>query len=138
MKPFIWLGLVVVGGGLITGCTSSVNSVERADPEHPRMMVSDKRIIADAALNRHVRIVGVSPAYNEHMSVSVELQNTTRSMHTFSYLFEWFDENGILISSPTATYVQRQIEGKESIFINAVAPTPKAKDFRLKLIDVVR
>lgn len=128
----------MVGGGLITGCTSSVNTVERSDPEHPPKMVGDKRVITDASLNRYVRIIGVNAAYNEHMSVAVELQNTTRSMRTFSYLFEWYDENGMLISSPTAAYVQRQIEGKESIFINAVAPTPKAKDFRLKLIESVR
>ena len=32
----------------------------------------------------------------------------------------------------------RQVEGKESLFINGVAPNPAARDFRLKLYENAR
>ena len=123
---------------LLTACASTVNTVERAAPVGQRQMVSDKRIITDAGLNRAVRIVGVNEAPGEFIKVQVELLNTTSSLKSFNYRFEWFDANGVQLSSPTSTYITRQIEGKESIFISAVAPTPSAKDFRLKLIDSAR
>lgn len=123
---------------LLTACASTVNTVERAVPIGQRQMVNDKRVITDAGLNRAVRIVGVNEAPGEFIKVQIELLNTTGSLKSFNYRFEWFDANGVQVSSPTASYIPRQIEGKESIFISAVAPTPSAKDFRLKLIDSAR
>jgi uncharacterized protein YcfL len=137
LKQFSW----ILGAGavvLAAGCATSVNTVEHAQATAVRQMVADKRIITDASLNRAVRVVGVNETPGEFLKVQVELQNTTSRMKTFNYLFEWFDDKGMQISTPTATYIQRQIEGRESIFISSVAPTPKAKDFRLKLIEVVR
>ena len=123
---------------LLTGCASTVNTVERAAPIGQRQMVNDKRIITDAGLNRGVRIVGVNEAPGEFLKVQVELLNTTGSLKSFNYRFEWFDANGVQVNTPTSTYIPRHIEGKESIFISALAPTPSAKDFRLKLIESSR
>lgn len=124
----------IFGACLLTSCTT-VNTVERAEPVGQRQMVNDKRILTDASLSRGVRIVGVNETPGEFLKVQIELQNTTRSLKTFSYRFEWFDANGIQISTPTSTAIPRQIEGKENLFISAVAPTPTAKDFRVKLIE---
>lgn len=119
---------------ILSGCTT-VNTVERAQPVGQRQMVNDKRILTDASLNRAVRIVGVNETPGELLKVQVELQNTTRSLKRFNYKFEWFDESGNLINTSTSASLPRQIEGMESLFISAVAPTPTAKDFRLKLIE---
>ena len=129
---------VIVGLSLLTGCASTVNTVERAAPVGQRQMVNDKRVISDAGLNRGVRIVGVNETPGEHLKIQVELLNTTGSLKSFNYRFEWFDGNGVQVNTPTSTYLPRQIEGKESIFISAVAPTPSAKDFRLKLLESTR
>ncbi len=130
-----WLTFAgTTGISLLTAC-STVNTVERAEPIGQRQMVNDKRIITDAGLNRATRIVGVNEVPGEFLKVQVELFNTTGSLKSFNYRFEWFDANGIQVNTPTSTYIPRQIEGKESIFISAIAPTPTAKDFRLKLID---
>jgi len=125
----------VIGLSLLTGCASTINTVERAAPVGQRQMVNDKRIITDSGLNRAVRIVGVNEAPGEFLKIQIELLNTTSSLKSFNYRFEWFDANGIQVNSPTSTAISRQIEGRESIFISAVAPVPTAKDFRLKLID---
>lgn len=123
----------LVGISLLTAC-STVNTVERAEPIGQRQMVNDKRIISDASLNRAVRILSVNETPGVLLKVQIELQNTTRSLKSFNYRFEWLDTNGMQVSTPTS-YKPRQIEGKESLFISDVAPTPAAKDFRLKLIE---
>lgn len=127
----------IVTACLFTACTT-VNTVERAAPAGQRQMVNDKRIITDGGLNRAVRIVGVNEVPGEFLKIQVELLNSTSSLKSFNYRFEWFDANGVLVNTPASTYISRQIEGKESIFISAVAPVASAKDFRLKLIESTR
>ena len=120
----------------LAGCTT-VNTVERAQPTAQRQMVDDKRVITDAGLNRRVQIVAVneSTGVGGLLTVQVEVLNTTRSLQRFNYKFEWFDESGILVRTPSSAFFLRQIEGKESLFLGATAPTTTAKDFRLKLIE---
>ena len=127
----------VAGLALLTGCASTVNTVERAAPIGQRQMVNDKRIITDTGLNRAVRIVGVNETPGEFLKVQVEVLNTTSSLKSFNYRFEWFDQNGMLVNTPASTFISRQIEAKESLFISGIAPTPTAKDFRLKLLNSV-
>ena len=130
---------LISGSALLSGC-ATVNTVERAQPAAQRDMVPDKRILTDASLNRRVRILGVnqSMGLGGLLKVQVEILNTTRSLQSFSYRWEWFDETGTIIETPASTAVTRQIEGKESLFITGVAPKETAKDFRLKLIENLR
>ena len=72
------------------------------------------------------------------LKVQVEVLNTTSSVQSFSYRWEWFDETGTIIETSMTTAVTRQIEGKESLFITGIAPKTTAKDFRLKLIEKLR
>lgn len=123
---------------VLAGCSSTtINSAERADPVAQKQMVGDKRVTTDASLNRKVQIVGVNESTGAagFMKVQVELQNMTRKQHSFTYRMEWFDENGIVITSASSSSRPKTIEGKESIFITATAPTDRAKDFRIKLLE---
>lgn len=138
VKPIIGFGAAIFMAGLFAGCRTGVNTVERANPVGTKLMVNDKRVIPNAALARSVAVVGVNEAPGEFLTIQVELQNTTRSVQNFAYYFEWYDGNGIQINLPTAAYSQKQIEPKESVFIKATAPTPNAKDFRLKLVNIIR
>jgi uncharacterized protein YcfL len=99
--------------------------------------VAEKRVITDASLNRKVSIVAVNQAVGSAglLTVQVELVNTTRSLQSFSYKFEWFDDKGMMVAGPATIFTPKQIEGKESIFVSATAPNERAKDFRLKLIE---
>src|ERR1041385_8653917 len=80
----------------LTGCTT-VNTVENAQKEAPRNMVSDQRVVTDASLNRKVAIVGINTAMTPGglLKVQVELENHTRSLQRFLYRFEWFDADGM-------------------------------------------
>ena len=133
----LFAGLSFIAGlACLTGC-STVNTVERAQPVAARQMVDDKRIITDSSLNRRVQVLGVNSNTGAGglLKVQVEVLNTTRSLQGFNYKFEWFDENGNLINTPTSVFLSRRIEGKESMFLSATAPNSAAKDFRLKLLE---
>ena len=137
----IVLQCVLWGTLLAAGCSSTtVNTVERAEPVARRDMLPDKRVITDTGLNRRVRVVGVNQNTGPggFLKVQVEVLNTTGSLQTFNYRWEWFDENGNIIEAPSSTSVSKQIEGKESVFLVGVAPKETAKDFRLKLIENLR
>lgn len=131
---------LLAAAALQQGCSTTMNTVERATPTAERDMVADKRILTDASLSRRVRIIGVNQSTGAGglLKVQVEVLNTTRSIQIFSYRWEWFDEAGTIIETPSTTSVTRQIEGKESLFITGVAPKTTAKDFRLKLIEDLR
>jgi len=135
----LW-ALAAVAAGLVgvCGCTTTVNTVERAEPVGQRQMVNDKRILTDASLNRKASIVGVNEAMTPGglLQVQVELLNLKRSLKRIVYHFEWFDAAGMQVKSPSnVAMMPLSLEGKESVFISGVAPTPNCKDFRLKLIE---
>ncbi len=141
MRTRLFLPLAAVGltVGLlaVSGCKTTVNSVENAQKEGQRQMVSDSRVITDGSLAKKVSIVGVNTGMTPGglLKVQVELLNTTRSYQAFNYRFEWFDASGMQMNNIASALMPSTIEGKESKFISAVAPTPACRDFRLKLIE---
>ena len=124
---------------VFSSCTT-VNTVERAVPVGTKQMVADKRVITDDTLKRKVSIAGVNEGTTSgsFLQVQIEVLNQKNSMQDFSYRFEWFDMNGMLVDTPTSIWIPRQIEGQETLTITAVAPTTTAKDFRVKFIENVR
>ncbi len=124
---------------VFTSCTT-VNTVERATPIGTKQVIADKRVITDLTLNKKVSIVGMNEGMTPggFLQVQIEVLNRKNSMQTFSYRFEWFDMNGMLVDTPTSVWIPRQIEGQETLTITAVAPTTTAKDFRVKFMENVR
>jgi len=104
------------------GC-QTVNTTETAQPAFQRNMVSEKN---------------VSEGPGGFLKVQVELQNTTRSYRRFAYKWEWFDKDGNLVDGPASVAITRQFEGKESLFVQGVAPNATVRDFRLKLYENAR
>jgi len=122
-----------------TGC-ETVNTSEPAQPAFQRNMVSEKRVITDASLARRVQVQGinVSEGPGGFLKVQAEILNTTRSYQRFAYKWEWFDKDGNLVEGPASVAVTRQVEGKESLFLQGVAPNAAVRDFRLKLYENAR
>jgi uncharacterized protein YcfL len=131
--------LLVLGAAtiLVAGCQTTINSTEHAEPAGQRNLVAEKRLITDSSLSRKVNIWAVNEQVGPGglLTVQVELVNNTRSLQSFSYKFEWFDQQGMEVSGPATVFVPKQIEGKERIFVRGTAPNEQAKDFRLKLIE---
>lgn len=130
------LAAILAVGIIAAGCHNPINSVENAQKSGQRTMIADQRVVNDTGLNKSVSVVGVNTAMTPggFLKVQVELLNRTKSFHQFSYRFEWFDANGMQINNMSGV-VADQIEGGESKFISAVAPTMACKDFRLKLLE---
>ena len=137
MKTRIVLPLAGVILLALCGCRTSVNTIENAQKEGQRQMVSDQRVITDASLARKVSFVGVNQAMTPGglLRVQIELLNRKHSLQRFSYQFQWFDANGMQINNIVSPTVPDQIEGGESKFISSVAPTSACKDFRVKFIE---
>ncbi len=138
MKTHLFIPLAAGALLLIaSGCKTSVNSVENAQKTGQRQMISDQRAITDKSLGEKVSIIGVNQAMTPggFLKIQVELLNTTRSLQRFSYQFEWFDADGMQITSVVSPVVADQIEGGEDKFISSQAPTPACKDFRVKFLE---
>ena len=131
--------LCAVCAAALAGC-STVNMSEPANPEGVKKMVSDRRVITDGGLDEIVYIAGINEARapSGNIRIQAELVNRTTAYRQFNYRFEWLDENGMMISTPAPVWVSSFIEGGESKFIAATAPSARAKDFRLKLLGDVR
>jgi uncharacterized protein YcfL len=131
--------ILVVSILLAGGCksTTTVNSVENAEPAAKKEMVSDKRIITDSSLAKKVYVVGVNDAKTPGglLQVQLEVVNQTTSRQRFTYHVQWFDANGMQLSSTTAAILPCVIEGKETRYLSAVAPHPACKDFRVQFME---
>jgi len=137
MKTRILLPLAGAALLAVTGCRTSMNTIENAQKTGQRQMISDSRVITDGSLARKVSLVGVNTSMTPGglLQVQVELLNNKRSLQRFSYHFEWFDANGMLINTVASPTIPDQIEGGESKFISSVAPMPACKDFRVKFLE---
>jgi uncharacterized protein YcfL len=121
------------------GCHTSVNTVEPAQASSQRQMISDKRVVTDTGLNNKVRVVGLNTYTGPggFLKLQIEVQNLTNKRQDYTYRIEWFDENAMLLNLPTTTATPDSLEGKESKSLVVLAPTARAKDFRIKFLEPV-
>lgn len=121
---------------LFLGACKTVNVAERANPEAQPNLIDDRRIESDRSLAQRVAIEGIneSLADGDLLRVQVTARNTTRRHTNFAYQFEWIDEQGMAVTSPTPTWRPAQLLGGETRAFSAVAPNPRVVDFRFKMI----
>lgn len=133
------LAIAILACSFAAAC-STVNTVERANPQSVKKMVDDKRVITDDALDRYAYVAGVNESFvsGNLLKIQVELVNSGVAYRSVNYKFTWIDENGMEIESATAPWGTVVLEGGESKFISAVASSPKIKDFKLKLLPNMR
>jgi uncharacterized protein YcfL len=123
----------------LAGC-ASVNTVEPAHSAATPNYVDDKRVITSSSLNdiAYVKSVNQSVVSGNMLRIQVNIQNMTAAVKNFSYQFQWFDNQGMAITSPAPIWHSVSIEGGQTIPVTETAPTPKAVDWRLSLLPSVR
>ena len=138
-STFLSAGFVVALGSLC-GCATSINSVEPAQASAPRQMISDKRLLSDPSLDRKVRIIGLNEALTPGglLKVNVAVENMRRSVQQFNYRVDWLDQSGMPVETPNGVWIHREILGRETLDLTALAPTPNAKDYRIKFVEDIR
>ncbi|WP_295484084.1 YcfL family protein [uncultured Pseudomonas sp.] len=68
---------------------------------------------------------------NGFLTVKVALSNTSRSNRTLYYRFAWLGDDGFPVTAEEA-WKTTTLYGKQATFLPAIAPSPKATDFRLE------
>ncbi len=134
-----WMAVwAVLSAGWLTGCAGqSVNSVEEAEMRGTPAVVVDKRVQTDASLGRKLGVIEVREATvsDDLRKVQVELINKTRKTLSFNYRFDWYNVDGMAVESPLSIWKSKQVEGGERFSIASVAPSARAVDFRVKLLE---
>ncbi|HWL16992.1 MAG TPA: YcfL family protein [Opitutus sp.] len=132
MKPCL---LLLAAGLLAGGCATTVNTVERAQPQAAPSYVADKRVVTDNSLAATFRVASVNQATvsGNLLKVQVAVENMKSSTKALSYKFEWVDASGMSIDSPNETWKQVRIQPRETITLSTVSINPRAVDFVLKL-----
>jgi uncharacterized protein YcfL len=69
---------------------------------------------------------------NGYMTVSVQLSNTSFNNKNMYYRFAWLGPEGFPIAEEES-WKSLTLYGEQTRFLPAIAPTPKAVDFRLEI-----
>jgi uncharacterized protein YcfL len=132
MNRLMLIPLLLLAG---FGCSTPVNSTERAHPNAKPTPVEDKRIITNSFISKSAQIVGVNETNvpGGLIKVQVKLYNSDMYSADLHYKWEWFDNQGMIVDTPLSVWTPLTIESNEEVAITAVSPNPSVKDFRLKL-----
>jgi len=127
---------VLLGAALAAGCSTTAG-IEAAGKKSWNQdgapELSKQVVINNSSLAGDVEIVDLknSDAGNL-MKAQVSLRSKSRDTVQVQYKFDWFDSQGMELAS-NAAWKPLLIYGKETQTVQAVAPDPRAHEFRLKL-----
>ncbi|MCK8664654.1 YcfL family protein [Pseudomonas azerbaijanoccidens] len=115
--------IAVLGLALLAGC---------ATPPPPEPGSAASKVVAQGKLKNIV--VGAMRVARENgfMTVNAQLSNTSFNNKTFYYRFAWLGPEGFPIAEEEV-WKSQLMYGEQTSFIQAIAPTAKAVDFRLEI-----
>ncbi|MEN5244879.1 YcfL family protein [Pseudomonas atacamensis] len=115
--------IAVAALALLAGC---------ATPPPPEPGSAASKVVAMGP-QKHI-VVGAMRVARENgfMTVNVQLSNTLNSNKIFYYRFAWLGAEGFPVAEEEV-WKSQMIYGAQTSFIQAIAPTPKAVDFRLEI-----
>jgi len=70
---------------------------------------------------------------NDLLNVQVEIESQFSSTQEFQYKFSWFDATGFEVEGEANSWRTLILTGKETKTVQAVAPNPTAKKYRMVL-----
>lgn len=65
--------------------------------------------------------------------IQAVFKNYTKSNEKFAYRVDWFDEDGFVIDSIMSKWKVVEVEAKRNLVINALSPSIKAKDYKIRM-----
>ena len=115
--------IAVAALALLAGC---------ATPPPPEPGSAASKVVAMGP-QKHI-VVGAMRVARENgfMTVNVQLSNNLNSNKTFYYRFAWLGAEGFPVAEEEV-WKSQMMYGAQTSFIQAIAPTPKAVDFRLEI-----
>ena len=115
--------IAVAALALLAGC---------ATPPPPEPGSAASKVVAMGP-QKHI-VVGAMRVARENgfMTVNVQLSNTLNSNKIFYYRFAWLGAEGFPVAEEEV-WKSQMMYGAQTSFIQAIAPTPTAVDFRLEI-----
>jgi len=103
-----------------------------ATPPPPEPGSAASKVVAMGP-QKHI-VVGAMRVARENgfMTVNVQLSNTLNSNKIFYYRFAWLGPEGFPVAEEEV-WKSQMMYGAQTSFIQGIAPTPKAVDFRLEI-----
>jgi uncharacterized protein YcfL len=121
----------------LAGCstTAGVETTGKMSWDEQGARTLEKNVVFNnSGLKGDIQIVDVKSAMaGDMMRAQATLRSKDKDTLPFQYRFEWLDANGIEINSGSGSWKPLILNGRESKTIQAVAPDPRAKEFKLKI-----
>ena len=130
--------LLVAGCAILaTGCRTSVNTTENYNKAGRMQIVEDTRVVTDASMAGRVAVTLLNErtAENGFMQLQVRFTNFRNTRQVVTYQLEWFDADGMNVTTASGGWRDLVLEAREDRFITTTAPNARAKDFIIKLIN---
>jgi uncharacterized protein YcfL len=121
----------------LVGCstTAGVETTGKMSWDEQGARTLDKNIVFNSSgIKGDIQIVDVKSAMaGDIMRAQATLRSKDKDTLPFQYRFDWYDASGIEINSGSGSWKPLILNGRESKTIQAVAPDPRAKEFKLKI-----
>ena len=123
----------------LVGCstTAGVEATGKTSWDEQGARSLEKNVVFNnSGLKGDIQIVDVKSAMaGDIMRAQATLRSKDRDTLPFQYRFDWYDASGLEINSGAGSWKPLILYGRESKTIQAVAPDPRAKEFKLKIRD---
>lgn len=121
----------------LVGCstTAGVEATGKTSWDEQGARTLEKNVIFNSSgLKGDIQIVDVKSALaGDIMRAQATLRSKDKGTLPFQYRFDWYDAGGLEINSGAGSWKPLILYGRESKTIQAVAPDPRAKEFKLKI-----
>lgn len=121
----------------LAGCstTAGVETTGKMTWDEQGARTLEKNVVFNnSGLKGDIQIVDVKSAMaGDIMRAQATLRSKDRDTLPFQYRFDWYDAGGFEINSGSGSWKPLILYGRETKTIQAVAPDPRAKEFKLKI-----
>lgn len=135
---FVLTTLSVALVSKFSACATSTSGIEgtASSIETPEgnMQVSKFVIVNNPRVARGIQIVDLKTSYvGDLLKAQVTLVSKYSKTLSFQYKFAWFNKDGVEIDPDSEPWTPLILYGNESKTIQAVAPNPAAREFKVKI-----
>lgn len=124
-------GAALLAGALLAACTSGPFGTA-TNTYSGEAMGREDQFIGDRDLAAKFVLLNIKTESADRLRVQFDLQNTTPSDLQVEWAIDWKNQNGFRIDT-NPHWRPAMVTGKGFYAIQATAPTPDAKGFRLML-----
>lgn len=133
--------VIILMASSFIGCSSTAGiegSMSAAPGQDGQTTYSKYVIINNDSLARDIQIVDMKSDFvGNLLRAHVSLVNKDNDTLNFQFKFSWFEESGREIDPDTDAWTPVILYGKESKSLQGVAPNPNAKEFKIKIRELL-